>query len=61
MKKLFLDRARLFKKTITNHYQNSIAAYSVKTQSLSGIIKRFYDNGFIPEVVSSDEFELIEN
>ncbi|MFT4693991.1 MAG: diaminopimelate decarboxylase [Francisella sp.] len=55
-----LYRAKLFQKVITNNYQNSIAAYSVKTQSLPGIIKRFCENGFIPEVVSSDEFELIE-
>lgn len=55
-----LKRAKLFKKIITNHYQNSIAAYSVKTQSLPGIIKKFCENGFTPEVVSSDEFELIE-
>lgn len=58
--KALLDRAKLFKKTITNHYQNSIAAYSVKTQSLPGIINIFCKNGFVPEVVSSDEFELIE-
>ena len=55
-----LNRARSFKKIITNHYQNSITAYSVKTQSLPDVIKKFYENGFIPEVVSSDEFELIE-
>ncbi|ACD30190.1 rhizoferrin biosystnesis N-citrylornithine decarboxylase FslC [Francisella tularensis] len=55
-----LERARLFQQAILNQYQNSIAAYSVKTQSLNTIIQKFYEVGFIPEVVSSDEFEQIQ-
>ncbi|MDE4938311.1 diaminopimelate decarboxylase, partial [Francisella tularensis subsp. holarctica] len=43
-----------------NQYQNSIASYSVKTQSLNTIIQKFYEVVFIPEVVSSDEFEQIQ-
>ncbi|AEE27055.1 rhizoferrin biosystnesis N-citrylornithine decarboxylase FslC [Francisella hispaniensis] len=55
-----LERANFFQQTILKQYKNSIAAYSVKTQSLSTIIQKFYQAGFIPEVVSSDEFQLIE-
>lgn len=55
-----LERARLFQQAILNQYQNSIAAYSVKTQSLNTIIQKFCEVGFIPEVVSSDEFEQIQ-
>ncbi|MDE5004833.1 diaminopimelate decarboxylase, partial [Francisella tularensis subsp. holarctica] len=51
---------RLFQQAILNQYQNSLAAYSVKTQSLNTIIQNFYEVGFIPEVVSSDEFEQIQ-
>lgn len=55
-----LKRAKIFQKAINSYYQNSIAAYSVKTQSLPGVINVFCKNDFIPEVVSSDEFELVE-
>ncbi|AIT09514.1 diaminopimelate decarboxylase [Candidatus Francisella endociliophora] len=55
-----VKRGIALQKALTSQYKNSIAAYSVKTQPLSKVIKRFYEIGFIPEVVSSDEFDLIE-
>ena len=55
-----IERAKLFQQTILKQYKINIMVYSVKIQSLSTIIQKFYKVGFVIEVVSSDEFELIQ-
>ena len=54
-----LARAVAFRDTVTSCYENSRVACSVKTQPLAGLVRRLYATGYIPEVVSSDEFALI--
>ncbi len=51
----------LFKKALESNWgSNSILAYSVKTNSLPWILKFMHSNGCFAEIVSPDEYDLVE-
>ncbi|HIZ92036.1 MAG TPA: diaminopimelate decarboxylase, partial [Candidatus Bacteroides merdavium] len=53
------DQVRLIKKAFERYWNNALIAYSVKTNSLPFLSKVLLNQNIAAEVVSEDEFNLV--
>lgn len=58
-RKVLTDEVDSCKRAIAAHWQNTIIAYSVKTNSLPFLAKMLNEQGIYAEVVSEDEYEMV--
>lgn len=59
-KKILLDEVNKLKGVISTYWPNTIIAYSVKTNSLPYLAKMLHGLGVYAEVVSEDEYDMVE-
>lgn len=59
-KDVFDDNIDEFFNAFSNHWNNSILSYSVKTNSLPWVLKHMESRGAFAEVVSDEEYELAQ-